>query len=30
VDKLALTSTMGPGVRVDMTDTSGSGQDAAE
>jgi large subunit ribosomal protein L1 len=30
VDKLALTSTMGPGVRFDMTDTSGSGQDAAE
>ena len=30
VDKLALTSTMGPGVRFDMTDTLGSGQDAAE
>ena len=30
VNKLALTSTMGPGVRFDMTDTSGSGQDAAE
>ena len=30
VNKLALTSTLGPGVRFDMTDTSGSGQDAAE
>jgi large subunit ribosomal protein L1 len=30
VNKLALTSTMGPGVRFDMTDTSGSAQDAAQ
>jgi len=30
VNKVALTSTMGPGVRFDMNDLSGSEQDAAE
>lgn len=30
INKLALTSTMGPGVRFDMNDHSGSAQDAAE
>jgi large subunit ribosomal protein L1 len=29
VNKMALTSTMGPGVRFDMNDQSGSVQDAA-
>jgi len=30
VQKLALTSTMGPGVRFDMNDLTGSTQEAAE
>ena len=30
INKLALTSTMGPGVRFDMNDLTGSTQDAAE
>ena len=30
INKVALTSTMGPGIRFDMHDTSGSAQDAAE
>ena len=30
IKKLALTSTMGPGVRFDMNDLTGSAHDAAE